>query len=75
MNANFTPEMIGYIKRVVIERGISKEDMTKELMREIILAAQARMNKMIDDVLDGAGYGSERYRVAMQYTAGRIYFS
>ena len=73
--SDFTPELIGYIKKVVAERGISREEMTKELMREVVLVAQARMNKMIDGVLDGADFGSERYRVAMQYTAGRIYFS
>ena len=73
--SNFTPELIGYIRAVVTERGITKEEMTKELMREVITAAQTRMNKMIDSVLDGASYGSERYKVAMQYTAARIYFS
>lgn len=68
----FTPEMIGYIKAIIKEDGIKESEMTKDIMRTVIVKAQNRMNKMIEDVVDGVSY---RYKVAFKYTAMEIYKS
>jgi hypothetical protein len=46
-----TPELVNYARSIALERGIKKEDMTPELMKDILQEALRRMDKAISRFL------------------------
>jgi ubiquinone biosynthesis protein COQ9 len=46
-----TPELVNYARSIVLERGIKKENMTPELMGEVLQEALKRMDKAVSRFL------------------------
>jgi hypothetical protein len=46
-----TPELINYARTIALERGIKKEDMSPELMGDILQEALRRMDKAVSRFL------------------------
>ena len=68
-----TPELVAYVKAIVRERGITREEMNQEAMKDILVEAITRMHKMVDDVLSGHDIPGHRYHDAIAYMASKTY--